>query len=53
MQLGRKFSALQVVFLFEKQENVLIRVLICGPMALVWVAGNVPAFVVFLSERSL
>jgi hypothetical protein len=27
------FSALQVIFWFEKQENVLIRALICGPMA--------------------
>ena len=25
------FSALQVIFWFEKQENVLIRALICGP----------------------
>jgi hypothetical protein len=24
-------SALQVIFWFEKQENVLIRALICGP----------------------
>ena len=25
------FSALPVIFLLEKQENVLIRALICGP----------------------
>jgi hypothetical protein len=37
------FSALQVIFLFEKQENVLIRVLICGPKTHVWVAGLVSA----------
>jgi hypothetical protein len=31
LQGGRAvFSALQVIFLFEKQENVLIRALICG-----------------------
>jgi hypothetical protein len=40
------FSALQVIFLFAKQENVLIRALICGPTAFVWVAGKVPALVV-------
>jgi hypothetical protein len=26
----KKFGALQVVFLFEKQENVLIRAVTCG-----------------------
>jgi hypothetical protein len=33
--------------LFEKQENVLIRALICGPKAPVWVAGKVPALVAY------
>jgi hypothetical protein len=37
------FSALQVIFLFAEQENVLIKALICGPKAPVWVAGVVPA----------
>jgi hypothetical protein len=31
--LAPKFSALQVIFLFVEQENVLIRALICGPKA--------------------
>jgi hypothetical protein len=37
--------ALQVISLFEKQGNVLIRALICGPKSPVWVAGKVPALV--------
>jgi hypothetical protein len=41
------FSALQVVFLFEKQENVLIRALICGPKSPVWGAGFVPGLVFY------
>jgi hypothetical protein len=36
------FSALQVIFLFGKQENVLIRALICGPKSPVGVAGKFP-----------
>ena len=31
MRYHTNFSALQNIFLFEKQENVLIRALICGP----------------------
>jgi hypothetical protein len=34
------FSALQVIFWFAKQENILIRALICGPKIPVWVAGK-------------
>jgi hypothetical protein len=40
--LAGLFSASQVVFWFGKQENVLIRALICGPKSPVWVAGLVP-----------
>jgi hypothetical protein len=40
---NKKFSALQVIFWFEKQENILIRVFICGPKGRVWIAGFVPA----------
>jgi len=45
LEQPEKFSTLQVIFWFEKQENVLIRVLICGPERPVWVAGFVPALV--------
>ncbi|MEA2109865.1 MAG: hypothetical protein U9P07_10650, partial [Pseudomonadota bacterium] len=38
-----KISVLQVIFWFKKQENVLIKALICGPIKPVWVAGYVPA----------
>jgi hypothetical protein len=34
------FSALQVIFLFGKQENVMIRVPICGPQCPRGVAGK-------------
>jgi hypothetical protein len=37
------FSALQVIFLFAKQENNLIRALICGPKSPVWIAGLITA----------
>ena len=40
-----RISTLQVIFGLKKQENVLIRVLICGPKNPVWVAGSVPALV--------
>ncbi len=39
-------STLQVIFGLKKQENVLIRVLICGPRTFFWVAGTVPALAI-------
>ncbi len=45
LRVCSRISTLQVIFGLKKQENVLIRVLICGPKRPDWVAGFVPALV--------